>query len=228
MGGDSEAGREVQLRVRCATHAGETLGVTGSSLALGSWSREGVVQMVKEAGGSDEWTVSLGWVPAAELEEAPCYRYCVLVKLPPLPNGARRRTVVRRWETHLRPRRLGRGHGDDVFGAVDGLVRVQRGWLTEEVVVQLKVVGAGLRLWEERGGSYWLKVTILACTPSQVTPLARRQQERSVEELRERAWSLPWPIVESAVGAGLPPSTRCSRRTGMPGRCRGTTASSFP
>ena len=47
---------------------------------------------------------------------------------------------------------------------VDGLERVQRGWLTEEVVVQLKVVGAGLRLWEERGGSYWLKVTLLACS----------------------------------------------------------------
>ena len=165
MASDGGAGREVELRVRCATHAGEILAVTGSSAALGSWRREGVVQMVKEAGGSDVWTVSLGWVPAAELEEAPCYRYCVLVKLPPLPNGARRRTVVRRWETHLRPRRLGRSQGDDVFGEVDGLERVQRGWLTEEVVVQLKVVGAGLRLWEERGGTYWVKVSILACSP---------------------------------------------------------------
>ena len=32
-----------------------------------------------------------------------------------------------------------------------------------------------------------------------VTPLARQEQSRSLEELRERAWSLPWPIVEAAA-----------------------------
>ena len=33
----------------------------------------------------------------------------------------------------------------------------------------------------------------------QVTPLARQEHSRSLEELRERSWSLPWPIVEAAA-----------------------------
>ena len=32
-----------------------------------------------------------------------------------------------------------------------------------------------------------------------MTPLARQEHSRSLEELRERAWSLSWPIVEAAA-----------------------------
>ena len=34
---------------------------------------------------------------------------------------------------------------------------------------------------------------------NKVTPLARQEHSRSLEELRERSWSLPWPIVEAAA-----------------------------
>jgi hypothetical protein len=68
-------------------------------------------------------------------------------------------------------------------------------------VLQLKVLGRGLGLWHHRPGSYWLKVFTTCCPQTydpQVTPLARGQEERGVEELRQRAWSLPWPLVEAA------------------------------
>ena len=42
-------------------------------------------------------------------------------------------TTTTRWETHLRPRTMGLTNSEDIFGDVDGLIRVQRGWLTEEV-----------------------------------------------------------------------------------------------
>ena len=33
----------------------------------------------------------------------------------------------------MRPRTMGLTNSEDIFGEVDGLIRVQRGWLTEEV-----------------------------------------------------------------------------------------------
>ena len=33
----------------------------------------------------------------------------------------------------MRPRTMGWTESEDIFGDVDGLIRVQRGWLTEEV-----------------------------------------------------------------------------------------------
>ena len=124
------AGREVELRVVCPTHLGESLAVTGSTDLLGCWRKEGVLHMVRDPKERDLWTLNLGWM---ELAEPPSYRYCVLVRLPPVPPATKRSTVVRRWETHQDPRRLDAEKREDVFGEVAGVHRVQRGWLTEEV-----------------------------------------------------------------------------------------------
>ena len=78
------------------------------------------------------------WQLEVELSEARVhqYRYCVVLQLDTS-------TIVRRWETHLLPRQvLGGGGGGDVFGRDGaGRVRVQRGWLAEEVLLTLKLVG---------------------------------------------------------------------------------------
>ena len=71
-------------------------------------------------------------------------------------------------------------------------------------MIQLKVLGDGLNLWHKKPGAYWIKVpyeSTQRIVPifEKVTPLARQEQSRSLEELRERAWSLPWPIVEAAA-----------------------------
>ena len=71
-----------------------------------------------------------------------------------------------------------------------------------QAMIQLKVLGEGLNLWHKKSGAYWIKVRPQhTCWRiwKKVTPLARQEQSRSLEELRERAWSLPWPIVEAAA-----------------------------
>ena len=76
------------------------------------------------------------WQLEVELSEAVVhqYRYCVVLQLDTS-------TIVRRWETHLLPRQV-LGGGGDVFGRDGaGRVRVQRGWLAEEVLLTLKLVG---------------------------------------------------------------------------------------
>ena len=77
------------------------------------------------------------WQLEVELSEGVVhqYRYCVVLQLPD------QTTIVRRWETHLLPRQV-LGGGGDVFGRDGaGRVRVQRGWLAEEVLLTLKLVG---------------------------------------------------------------------------------------
>ena len=39
---------------------------------------------------------------------------------------------------------------EDVFGKCDGVVSVQRGWLTEEMVVQFKLRDTGLNIWKRK------------------------------------------------------------------------------
>ena len=73
-----------------------------------------------------------------------------------------------------------------------------------QAMIQLKVLGDGLNLWHNKPGAYWIKVPNqstqrIVPISEKVTPLARQEQSRSLEELRERAWSLPWPIVEAAA-----------------------------
>ena len=46
-------GREVTLRVRCSTHVGESLAVTGAAKHLGGWRKEELVHMVRD--GRDRW-----------------------------------------------------------------------------------------------------------------------------------------------------------------------------
>ena len=77
---------------------------------------------------------------------------------------------------------------------VDGVESIQRGWLTEEVLVQLKVQGGGLDLWrrKEAGGRVFAKLTALP---------RREEGEESLDmaELREAGGFGSWPIVEAAV-----------------------------
>ena len=76
-----------------------------------------------------------------------------------------------------------------------------------KVMIQLKMLNGGLNLWHKQPGSYWIKVPTFKQNQNfffqfgktKVTPLARQEHSRSLEELRERSWSLPWPIVEAAA-----------------------------
>jgi len=135
--------REASLTVRCPTEAGESLAVSGSSDSLGKWRKAGLLHMVKGEG--DLWHTSIS-VDSDVEETVVSYRYCIVVILPSAFPSTGRKVVVRRWESHLHPRKLtwAPSPQEDVFGQVDGQTRVQRGWLTEEVVVQIKLQWIGL------------------------------------------------------------------------------------
>lgn len=49
---------------------------------------------------------------------------------------------IRSWETHLEPRIINlesaEGNRVDTFGEVDGVEKIDRGWLTSETIVQFK------------------------------------------------------------------------------------------
>lgn len=51
---------------------------------------------------------------------------------------------IRRWETHLQPRVIPSDNSDynkriDTFGDVDGMEKIDRGWLTTDTVIQFKL-----------------------------------------------------------------------------------------
>ena len=76
--------------LRCSTHPGEVVAVTGSSSILGSWEKDKVkicssvhisknimkniikvIQMVRQSQEDNLWRLNLGWVSAEELATAP-------------------------------------------------------------------------------------------------------------------------------------------------------------
>lgn len=66
------------------------------------------------------------------------YRY-LQCSLDPITKNV----YVRRWETHLKPRTVHAYDDDktatvDTFGEINGIEKVDRGWLTNETVIQFK------------------------------------------------------------------------------------------
>lgn len=75
---------------------------------------------------------------AANVEVA--YRYFIgtFDATSPIPKVG-----VRKWETHLEPRKIPRGdeqltRGLDTFGIIEGVEKVDRGWLSYETLFQFK------------------------------------------------------------------------------------------
>ena len=87
----------------------------------------------------------------------------------------------------------------DSFGDIGGLTRVQRGWLTDEQLVQFKLSPGAVSLYKKKhaGHRLWVKLT----------PLVKEWQHQDSAELSEdsvdiqdvRSRSGVWPIVEAAV-----------------------------
>ena len=69
------------------------------------------------------------------------YRYFI-ASIDPTNQGVH----VRRWETHLKPRMIPLGNtpqdkeNSDVFGVVGGVEKIDKGWLTNETILQFKFI----------------------------------------------------------------------------------------
>jgi len=188
--------------VRCQVQAGECLAVTGSSQDLGRWRKQAVQPMVQDAEDKDLWHLN----STLDEEVDHLFRYCVVVILQPLCPGNPRRIIVRRWETHLLPRKIGKNSNcseksADTFGIIDGIHRIQRGWLTDEMVIQFKLSHEGITIYKKKYSEHrlWAKMTPLVKEWGHSSDQDINQSEESIDiqDVRDRSGS--WPIVEAAA-----------------------------
>ena len=189
---------------------GETMCITGSSLELGSWRSCAVVPMTRLSPEEDsDWTATVQ-IPSDEPLE---YRYAVCVILE--PDGSRyqsRHVIVRRWETNVVPRiikELGpqQSKSVDEFGHFDHYQRVDRGWLTTQTVVQLKLFNNPIQMWKTKlqGVKLFIKVTPVNLSRSNSSAESIHIGENNLDEslgIDTQDGPQPtenWPITEIAV-----------------------------
>ncbi|XP_076654231.1 glycerophosphocholine phosphodiesterase GPCPD1 isoform X3 [Halictus rubicundus] len=78
-------------------------------------------------------------------------------------NGTKnsaRTLIIRQWETHLIPRLIRKNipsnftqdtlPDPDTFGYYNGYSKIERGWLTDETVIQFKLFNNPIKLWKDR------------------------------------------------------------------------------
>uniref|UniRef100_A0A182Q6P8 GP-PDE domain-containing protein n=1 Tax=Anopheles farauti TaxID=69004 RepID=A0A182Q6P8_9DIPT len=123
----------------------ETIAITGSCEALGNWDPEQCVQLRPETEGDGNI-----WRLETELprDVSVKYRYLICSVDPTSGN-----VHVRRFETHIVPRQVpidladdedtgaGKHRGQpkiDTLGDIDGNIKLDKGWLTTETIVQFK------------------------------------------------------------------------------------------
>ncbi|XP_052128768.1 glycerophosphocholine phosphodiesterase GPCPD1 isoform X1 [Frankliniella occidentalis] len=188
---------------------GETMCLTGSCSELGSWKSCDVVPMTRLSPEEDsDWTVTL-MIPSDEPVE---YRYAVCVILE--PDGVRyqsRHVIVRRWETNVIPRIIKeqgpQQHVVDEFGHYDHYQRVDRGWLTTQTAIQLKLFNNPIQMWKSKlqGVKLFIKVTPVNLTRSSSSVESVYVGENNLDEsLGIDTQDGPqqtdnWPITEVAV-----------------------------
>ncbi|XP_021700231.1 glycerophosphocholine phosphodiesterase GPCPD1 isoform X1 [Aedes aegypti] len=116
----------------------ETIAVTGNCEALGNWEPEHCVQMQLEDGSSNIWYLEIDLPQNVAIT----YRYFICSMDPTSEN-----VHVRRFETHIEPRTIpidgASSQTDqetkiDTLGDIDGSIKLDRGWLTSETIIQFK------------------------------------------------------------------------------------------
>ncbi|XP_030753803.1 glycerophosphocholine phosphodiesterase GPCPD1 [Sitophilus oryzae] len=136
----------------------ETVCVIGDLKELGCWSPERCIPLEQEEG-SDVWS---GYVEIPDRRKID-YRYCVCVII---ESGIQ--VIVRNWETNLKPRLIDYAdvsptveNEPQLYGNYDQNMHVDRGWLSKESVIQLKLYNTPLTLWRPKytHRTVYIKVT---------------------------------------------------------------------
>ncbi|KAL7304085.1 hypothetical protein TKK_0003546 [Trichogramma kaykai] len=114
---------------------------------------------------SDEKNIDEGHIFSQKVS-LPCdvdvqFRYFIAVVCQ--PNGTKnspRTLIIRKWETHMHPRQIKKNsHNSSTendipdphkFGYHDGYCKIERGWLTDETVIQFKLFNDPIKLWKNR------------------------------------------------------------------------------
>ncbi|XP_064548825.1 glycerophosphocholine phosphodiesterase GPCPD1 [Drosophila montana] len=150
--GDISANRLWTFRVLMNEEisACEQLAIVGSCEALGNWEHSGAALMSRQESQEEEdeghvWTAQVYIPQHCDTK----YRYMVCGV-----DAASEQLLVRRWEVQLQPRCIEEideqpTECQDTFGYVNGMHKVDRGWLTKESLVQLKFFYAPFT-WKQR------------------------------------------------------------------------------
>ncbi|XP_043204717.1 glycerophosphocholine phosphodiesterase GPCPD1-like [Amphibalanus amphitrite] len=133
------------------------------------------------------------------------YRYCVCMLL---HVDGQRKVVARRWETDLAPRKIPAAalQEDDTacdqldhFGCITPMRHVDRGWLSVESVVQLKLYANPVELWKKRQRKYRLKVTPVNLERKMIAEPLMSSEDSSEMDMQSLRAGNTWPVMELAV-----------------------------
>ncbi|XP_019761372.1 glycerophosphocholine phosphodiesterase GPCPD1-like isoform X2 [Dendroctonus ponderosae] len=136
----------------------ESVCVVGDLKELGAWVPEKCVALQQEDD-TDIWSAVVEIPDKRKIE----YRYCVCVII---ESGIQ--VIVRSWETNVKPRGIDYSEKsptmeDEVqtYGFYANSERFDRGWLSKETVVQLKLGSDPLTIWRPKyaGRQVFIKVT---------------------------------------------------------------------
>ncbi|KAL0273690.1 UNVERIFIED_CONTAM: hypothetical protein PYX00_006312 [Menopon gallinae] len=145
------------FRVQVETLPGEVVGVTGSVPELGEWKvseKSKIVLLNKEVSSpslEDIWSVTVFLPANVEIQ----YRYFICVAL---END---KHIIKRREVFIRPRTISKTAESnaaepsktapyDKFGFHDQRYMIDRGWLTSETVIQLKLHSNPIFFWKDK------------------------------------------------------------------------------
>lgn len=124
----------------------EVVCVIGNVPELGNWVPEKCVPLVREDD-TEIWSKVIN-IPDDYVE----YRYCICVIL---ENGIH--VIVRNWETHTHTRNIQKHSKSstttdeaDTYGLYNLIEKFERGWITKETIVQIKIFKNALSLWRPR------------------------------------------------------------------------------
>ncbi|XP_055916525.1 glycerophosphocholine phosphodiesterase GPCPD1 [Eupeodes corollae] len=114
----------------------EKVAITGGCEELGNWIPKYAV-LLDQVEGTNSWKKTIGFQQGRIFE----YRYFICAT-----NSVSDEVIIRKWETHLQARNVNFGEEatifNDIFGYVNGVEKIDRGWLTFETLIQFNFFNA--------------------------------------------------------------------------------------
>lgn len=156
-GGISDRKWKFQVVVTIDMADNEQVAVSGECDALGNWLPENCV-VLQYDGDENNWHCDVNLPKDKEIP----YRFFIC-SVDPLTEHV----YVRKWETHLVPRHVpafDQASGSlDTFGQIDGVEKIDRGWLTRETGIQFKFFNNPFSLKQKvKNRVFYVKITPMA------------------------------------------------------------------
>ncbi|XP_070532631.1 glycerophosphocholine phosphodiesterase GPCPD1-like isoform X2 [Ptychodera flava] len=203
--------------------SGETVCIVGNCNELGMWSCDNVIAMTRQNNTSSTWTLEI-WLPQGQTVK---YRYAIC-KFHELPDN-KRGVTVQQWEVHLKPRQFipqGTEYTENsgIFGIVDGVEKIDKGWLTKQTEVRLYFHDAGesdlITIFDshetpdaDQGVRYWFRVTAKTLRN---TPRNKKKSQGTMTTSSTVASPSSSPVKNLSSKSNVPPHLANTNGDGSP------------